>query len=90
MSTEDDPIYGFLSWGAVELHLTRFPGLDPKTSTSVCYLYVDDADAVHAAWSAAAGEGRLRPPEDTPYGLREFGYADPDGNLMRVGSPMKR
>ena len=69
--------------------MTRFAELDPKTSTSVCYLYVDDADALHAAWAAAGVEGRLRPPTDTPYGLREFGYADPDGNLLRVGSLKK-
>jgi hypothetical protein len=88
VSEKDDPIYGFLSWGRVELHLTRFAQLDPKTTTSVAYLYVDDADALYASWSAAGVEGRLRAPVDTPYGLREFGYADPDGNLLRVGSPM--
>ena len=90
VSSAEDPIYGFLSWGPVEVHLTRFAELDPKTSTSVCYLYVDDADALHAAWAAAGVEGRLRPPADTPYGLREFGYVDPDGNLLRVGSPLKK
>jgi hypothetical protein len=89
-STEADPIYAFLSWGPVEVHLSRFEELDPKTTTSVCYLYVDDADALHAHWTAAGVEGRLRPPADTPYGLREFGYADPDGNLLRVGSPLKK
>jgi hypothetical protein len=86
---EDDAVYGFLNWGNVEIHLSRFAALDPATSTSACYLYVDDADALHAAWSAAGVEGRLRPPEDTPYDLREFAYVDPDGNLLRVGSPMK-
>jgi hypothetical protein len=89
VSSEEDPIYGFIRWGSVELHLSRFRELDPKTTTSVCYLYVDDADALHALWSAAGVEGRLRSPSDTPYGLREFGYADPDGNLLRVGSPMR-
>jgi uncharacterized glyoxalase superfamily protein PhnB len=90
VSTDENPIYGFLSWGPVELHLSRFEKLDPKTSTSVCYIYVSNADAVHAAWSAAGAEGRLRAPADTPYGLREFGYVDPDGNLLRVGSPLTK
>lgn len=90
VSSAETPIYGFLSWGAVEIHLSRFPELDPRASTSVCYLYVHDADALHDAWAAAGVEGRIRPPAATPYGLREFGYVDPDGNLLRVGSPLKR
>jgi hypothetical protein len=88
VSTQADPIYGYVKWGSVEIHLTRYPELDPKASASACYLFVDDADALHAQWSAAGVEGRLRTPRDTPYGLREFGYVDPDGNLLRVGSPM--
>jgi hypothetical protein len=32
----------------------------------------------------------LHEPVDTDYGLREFAHVDPDGNLLRVGSPMKR
>jgi hypothetical protein len=90
VSSEDDPIYGYLSWGAVEIHLSAFSALDPKTNPSVCYLFVDDADAVYAAWSACGVEGRFRSPADTTYGKREFGYVDPDGNLLRVGSSLKR
>jgi uncharacterized glyoxalase superfamily protein PhnB len=90
VSDEANPSYGYLTWGSVEIHLSGFGALDPKTTTSVCYLFVDDADALHAAWSNAGIEGRLRPPVDTPYGKREFGYADPDGNLLRVGSQLRR
>jgi hypothetical protein len=88
---DDDPEYGFLTWGPVSLHLTRVASLDPKTS-SACYLYVDDADALYAMWQAAAVEGRVTIPKDTAYGLREFAHIDPDGNpdgnLLRVGSPL--
>ncbi len=90
LSTEDNPSYGYLAWGQVEIHLSGFDQLDPKTTTSVCYLFVDDAEALYAAWSTAGVEGRFRPPIDTTYGKREFGYVDPDGNLLRVGSPVKR
>jgi catechol 2,3-dioxygenase-like lactoylglutathione lyase family enzyme len=82
------PIYGFLHWGTVELHLTRFDELDPNANTSACYLYVDDADALFARWKATGIEGRFVAPVDTPYGLREFAYVDPDGNLLRVGSEL--
>lgn len=82
-------IYGFARAGAVELHLTRVPDLEPLRSTSACYLYVADVDAVYAGWSSAGVEGRFHPPTDTRYGLREMAYVDPDGNLLRVGSPLR-
>ena len=86
----NDPEYGFLSLGTAELHLSRFREIDPAITTSACYLYVDNADAMHTAWQDAGVPGRLLSPEDTPYGLREFAYVDPDGNLLRVGSPLQR
>jgi catechol 2,3-dioxygenase-like lactoylglutathione lyase family enzyme len=86
----DGPFYGFISSGGVELHLTRTPDLDAKANTSACYIYVEDADALHGAWMASGAEGRFTRPADTPYGLREFAHVDPDGNLIRVGSPLAR
>ncbi len=85
-----EPIYGYLEWGPVTLHLTRFVALDPLANTSACYLYVEDTDALHAAWLAAGVEGRLIAPRDTEYGLREMAHVDPDGNLLRLGSPLSR
>lgn len=85
-----DPVYGFLDWNGVSLHLTRVPDLDPERSVVACYLYVSDADALHAAWKAARVGGRLTAVSDTPYGLREFAHIDPDGNLLRVGAEVRR
>lgn len=49
------------------------------------------ADALYAEWAALDGlDGRFREPFDTPYGLREFVYIDPDGTAHRVGSPLDR
>ena len=86
---DGDPIYGFVRRGAIELHLARVPELQIDLNTSACSLYVTDADAVYAEWKTAAAAGRLRQPADTPYGLREFAYTDLDGNLLRVGSPLR-
>ncbi len=86
--TAGDPSYGFLAWGDVSLHLARVPDLDPASSVAACYLYVSDADTLHAAWQAAEVDGRLTAIVDTPYGLREFAHIDPDGNLLRVGTPI--
>ena len=52
------------------------------------HLYVDDADALLAEWRAAGVEGSMLDPYDTEYGLREGHDVDPDGNLIRVGSPL--
>jgi uncharacterized glyoxalase superfamily protein PhnB len=84
----DDPIYGFLEWGPVALHLARCPDLEPSKNTSACYLYVDDADALCERWRQAGVGGRVDAPRDTDYGLREFVHVDRDGNLLRIGSPL--
>ena len=83
------PVYCFLSSGDVELHLARVRTLDVHANTSACYIYVEDAQALHAAWTASGAGGRFTAPADTPYGLREFAHVDPDGNLIRVGSPLR-
>lgn len=63
--------------------------VDPLTTLVAVYLYVADADALHAEWTAAAVEGRFHAPTDTDYGLREGAYVDPDGNLLRYGSRLR-
>lgn len=79
--------YGFADRDSVSLHLTEWAGHDPLSTAAAVYLYVSDADAVHSSWQGAV-EGRLGEPRDTPWGLREFAYIDPDGTLHRVGSPL--
>ena len=81
--------YGFVQRGPVQLHLREVSLVDPDQARTHVYLYVDDADALHAEWTRAGVDGELNPPFDTDYGLREFGYVDPDGNLHRVGSPLR-
>lgn len=83
-----DAAYGFARRGAVEIHLAGHAGVDPLTTTSAAYLYVDSADALHAEWRASGQPGRFHEPEDTEYGLREGAHVDPWGNLIRYGSPL--
>jgi len=80
--------YAFANRDEVWLHLSRVDGLDPSTTTSAAYLYVADADALAAEWHATGAEGRFVDPVDTDYGLREGAHVDPDGNLLRYGSPL--
>ena len=69
------------------------PEIDPLTTIAGCYLRVEDADALYREWDAvgvpteAETGSRLIAPADTDYGMREFALVDPNGNLLRVGSP---
>jgi uncharacterized glyoxalase superfamily protein PhnB len=87
---EGNARYGFVDRGGVSLHLTEWAEHDPKRTGSVVYLYVTDADAVHAEWAAGGVDGRFGEPHDTEYGLREFAFVDREGTLHRVGSPLDR
>jgi catechol 2,3-dioxygenase-like lactoylglutathione lyase family enzyme len=82
--------------GAVELHFFR-ADVDPYASYAGCYLRVAALDDWRAAFAAAlaphggatAGIPRLRDDGDQSYGLREFHVVDPNGNLLRVGAPIR-
>lgn len=83
---DGDAGYAFAALDDVRLHLAQVVDLDPTANTSAVYLYVTDADALYARWRQARVAGRLSPPVDTEYGLREGSHLDPDGNLLRFGS----
>jgi len=80
--------YAFANRDAVSVHLAETEDHDPLSSASSVYLYVDDADALFTTWSIDGIGGRTVPPVDTPYGLREGAHVDPDGNLLRFGTPL--
>lgn len=86
---DGDPGYGFVRRGSVSFHLTEWDEHDPARTAAAVYVYVSDADALHDEWAGVDVGGDLREPRDTPYGLREFAYIDPDGTLHRVGSPIE-
>ena len=84
VSTHDEG-YGFAAMAGVELHLTVVADHDPLRTASAAYLHVPDADALAARWATVKRTGA---PVDTDYGLREGWHIDPDGNLLRFGSPL--
>ncbi len=81
--------YAYARRGDVEVHLASVPNVDPSTTTSAVYLWVTDADELAGEWREVDA-GRLVEPTDTDYGLREGAHIDPDGNLLRFGSPLAR
>jgi len=52
------------------------------------YLYVRDADALYEEWSRPGIGGRTLPVGLMAYKLREGSHIDPDGNVIRFGSPI--
>jgi len=78
--------YGFAERDGVELHLgVSQDFLPPGRGHSVCP-FVDDADALAEEWRAAGAEVHM--PEDTEWGQHEGAHVDPDGNVLRFGSPI--
>ena len=46
--------YGFATRDGIQLHVSVNSEHDPLRGAGCAYLYVEDADALHALWSAAA------------------------------------
>lgn len=76
--------YGFAHRDAVEIHL-GVPSGDHHPGSA--YLFVDDADRLAENWRAAGVE--VHTPQDTEWGQHEGALVDPDGNVIRFGSPMR-
>ena len=82
----DSDSYGFATRQGTGLHLAVGRGHEPLHPGSA-YLYVSDADAVYEEWSRPGIGGHTMPVGPTPYEMREGSHTDPDGNLIRFGSP---
>jgi catechol 2,3-dioxygenase-like lactoylglutathione lyase family enzyme len=80
--------YGFATRDGIEIHLGQLPEGDPRAIPGTAYIWVDDADEVAQAWRSAGAD--VRGPEDTDWGQHEGALVDPDGNVIRFGSPVGR
>ena len=86
----DPPVYAIVSRDDCRLH---FRCADPPTANPDkyddelldAYLFVEDADALHAEY-AARGVEFTRPLGDTPWQSREFVVKDCDGRLLAFGA----
>jgi uncharacterized glyoxalase superfamily protein PhnB len=89
-----DETYAFARFGNLTVHLAHddvgaWPGYHPERHmTSVLYIHVEDADRLAADWRAVGVT--VDGPRDEDYGKREGQHVDPDGNLIRFGSPIPR
>jgi catechol 2,3-dioxygenase-like lactoylglutathione lyase family enzyme len=82
-----DEGYGFARRDRVEIHLGRADGDATPAAPHATYLWVDDADAMAREWRAAGVT--VAGPEDTAWEQHEGTVVDPDGNVLRFGSPLQ-
>jgi uncharacterized glyoxalase superfamily protein PhnB len=92
-----DETYAFAHFGNLTVHVAHddaciWTDLQPvqpeQYMTSVLYIHVEDADRLAADWRAAGAT--VDGPRNEDYGNREGQHVDPDGNLIRFGSPVHR
>ena len=77
--------YAGVAHGEVQIHLSG-PASTNKRSVGQgsIYIFCDDCDAYYAE-IIARGATTQAPPQDYPYGMRDFVLEDPDGNLVAFG-----
>lgn len=83
-TTEHDEFYAFARHAGLTIHLTEAEE-DDIVGAGAIYLHVEDVDALAERWRSAGVS--VIDPEDFDYGKREGSHVDPDGNLIRFGSP---
>src|SRR5436190_9809297 len=81
-----DEDYAFAHRDNLTIHLAHSE--QPTTGPGALYIHVNDADRLAEDWRAAGMN--LIGPNDYDYGKREGSHRDPDGNLLRFGSPLRR
>jgi uncharacterized glyoxalase superfamily protein PhnB len=68
------------------IHLAQAAG-ETAPGMSALYIHCQDADRVAEEWRQAGLE--VDGPRDEDYGKREGSVTDPDGNVIRFGSPIR-
>jgi catechol 2,3-dioxygenase-like lactoylglutathione lyase family enzyme len=87
-ASHHDEGYAFAHRNEQTIHLAG-SGVGPeRVGRGSIYMHVDDADALADEWRSAGIE--FVEPQDFDYGKREGSHRDPDGNLIRFGSPLRR
>jgi len=83
--------YGTAARDGIRIHFELVPDMTTPapagTPRGMAYLGIDDADALHAEWRAAA-VGETSDLFDPGFGVWEAAHTDGDGNILRFGSPI--
>ena len=86
-TSHHDAFYAFAHRDSLTIHLAQ-TGEEATARPGSIYMHVDDADRLADDWRTAGVE--VVGPQDFDYGKREGSHTDPDGNLIRFGSPLRQ
>ena len=78
--------YAFAHRDRLVIHLAQADRESPRAIGSI-YLHVDDADVLADEWRRAGLN--VVGSNDCDYSKREGSHRDPDGNVLRFGSPLR-
>ena len=73
----------------VSLHVIAATETSRLPGNAAPCVFVDNVDELHEEF-AARGARIPKPPQDYPYGMRDFDVIDPDGNQLTFGMESKR
>ena len=79
--------YAIVERDGVEVHFWQSDDRALAESTAI-YVRSDDVDALYGTLGRASEGGRIAPPVDREWGMREFYIWDPNGNLLKFGQPL--
>lgn len=82
---DDFPLYVAVSRGDLCLHLSEHG--EGEVQRAHLYVAVQNVDETYAAL-VARGLVAQGPPENRPYGVRDFGLDDPDGHHLVLGTDL--
>jgi uncharacterized glyoxalase superfamily protein PhnB len=75
--------YAGVEYGEVQIHLSADNTRVPAGKAQL-YIFCDEVDGYFAEIMARGATADYEP-KDWPYGMRDFGTVDPDGNLLAFG-----
>jgi catechol 2,3-dioxygenase-like lactoylglutathione lyase family enzyme len=81
----EPPTFAGVNLDCVQIFLRR--GQPAPQGCSV-YFVISDADALHA-WHRSNGVEVAQPPDDRPYGLRDYTVRDRDGYYLTFGHRLR-
>ncbi len=85
--------YAGLKFGAISLHLSEQTSdgrseYKKPLGSGIAYLFCDEVDAYYDQIKSKGAPTKY-PPQDFPYGMREFMTVDPDGNHVAFGAEIE-
>ena len=88
--TDGEPVYyAIVERDDVRIHLMSAESAKRQPGQGSVYIFAHDVDPLYADFTAR-GAQVVGPPQDYPYGMRDFNVSDLDGNDLCFGMESKQ